>query len=228
VQVNFLNQVSDESGLTLTLVRQSSVFIVPSRRCIWIEAICGTGGKPGKPNTVPPPARAGYVPFDNIALRIRSAIEEKRKKYDIYLKQGIVKASHQLLIAVNIADIPDANLDVEKCVFRALYGLDDQAITIDRSTLEQVGSSVKVITSISKASGSPVGVQPFIDGSMDTISGALIAPYGAVASAHDGHRLELYPNLSTSKAWRTGDIALDSEWRFHTSGGGWSGERFDR
>jgi hypothetical protein len=204
------------------------VLVNADGRCIWIEAICGTGGQPGKPNTVPPPSRAGYIPFDNIALRIRSAIEEKRKKYDIYLKQGIVKGSDRLLIAVNIADIPHANLDVKKCVFRSLYGLGDQVIKIDRSTLEQVSSSIKVITSIAKASGSPVGMQPFIDGSMDTISGALIAPYGVVASAHDGHRLDLYPNLSTSKAWRTGDIALDSEWRFHTSGGGWLGERFDR
>jgi hypothetical protein len=72
---------------------------------VFIEAICPGPGDEGNPNSVPPIVYgapiAQDVPVAQIVLRIRGAIEEKKRKYTQYLEQGIVSASDVCMIAVS-------------------------------------------------------------------------------------------------------------------------------
>jgi hypothetical protein len=197
-------------------------------RRLWIEAVCATGGAPGLPNSVPAPPSSGMVPWNNIALRIRSSIEEKKTKFDRYLEMGIVSPDDQLLIALNVHEIPHASLDFERYVFRALYGVGDLTIKFDLDTKKAVSAENQQLVSIAKAvTGNPVGTMPFIDGSMPLISGALVNAFEAVAAAHVRFELTLYPNLTATQPWIPGDLSFDHEWQFESDADGWKGDRVD-
>ena len=113
-------------------------------RRVWIEAVCGSGGEEGLPDSIPEPyfskpgepVSGGYVPWDRIALRIRSAVEDKRRKLQLYLERGIVTGDDSLLIAINVHRIPYASSDIERYVFRSLFGVGNQVIVVDRKTAE--------------------------------------------------------------------------------------------
>jgi hypothetical protein len=199
--------------------------IVRGRR-VWIEAICGTGGQPGLPDSVVHQA-SGLVPWNLIALRIRSSVEEKRVKYAKYLEQGLVKEGESLLIALNVHDIPHASLDVAAYVFRALYGVGNQVIRIalpQGGPPRAVGSSNEQLITINKLStGAPVGTQPFIDGSISTIAGVIVSGHDAASAAHRPSDLTLYPNLTAATAWIPGSLPL-MEWQFKQGNDGWQGE----
>lgn len=84
------------------------ICLLVQQKPIWIEAIApgsGTGA-----DAVP-----GYeygvvfeTPKDKVLLRFTSAIEEKRKKYQNYLKDKIINKSDPYIIAVNGGRIPHA------------------------------------------------------------------------------------------------------------------------
>ena len=170
---------------------------------------------------------AGYVPWDLIALRIRAAIEEKRRKYDRYLEQGIVVEKDSLLIALNVDQIPHAALDCQTYIFRALYGVGNYVITMDLSTRKAVSSTNEQLVSIAKlSSGAAVGTQPFIDGSMPAIAGTIVCADNAMGAAHaeSPPALTLYPNLTARTSWTTGALPVTHEWRFESNSDGWRGE----
>jgi hypothetical protein len=197
---------------------------VDSRR-VWIEAICPTAGEPGRPDTVE--FGDGYVPWDRIALRIRGAVDEKKRKYDGYLERGIVSADNRLLIAVNVSAIPYARDDAGRYVFRAPYGVGELIITYDLKTLRPVEHSHRQLASIEKLkSGQPVGVQPFIDGCMPAIAGAIVScDVSASAALLDSPpALTMYPNLTASEPWRTGVLPIPYEWQFEPTAEGWRGQ----
>lgn len=195
-------------------------------RRVWIEAICASAGEPGKPDTVE--RRDGITPWNLIALRIRSAIEEKKRKYDRYLAQHIVSVDDRLLIAVNISAIPYARDDAERYIFRALFGVGELVITFDLATMRPVSHSNRQLVSINKvATGTPIGVQPFIDGSMPAIAGAIVSSdVSASAALLDlPPALTLYPNLTAAEPWRAGTLPVPQEWTFEPNDEGWRGQR---
>jgi hypothetical protein len=219
--------------LQKTLPPGPDLLVNANGRRLWIEAACASGGHPGLPDTVEEPVRpgpeeasaGGIVPWDLIALRIRSSIEEKRRKYDRYLERGIVTADDSLLIALNVYKIPFASADVERYVFRALFGIGNQVIMFDRNTAQPVGSTNQQLLAIAKvATGSEVGTMPFIDASMPAISAVIVSSHEAVAAAHENTAdLTLYPNLTATAPWRFGDLSLEREWTFEASADGWTG-----
>lgn len=193
---------------------------------IWIEATCPTAGEPGKPDTI---VRGdGLTPWNLIALRIRSAVEEKRRKYDCYLERGIVRSGDSLLIAVNISAIPYARNDAERYVFRALYGVGELVITFDPRTMRSVDHTNRQISAIKKlGSGAPVGVQPFIDGSMPAIAAAIVSCDVSASAALSGSApdLTMYPNLTAAIPWRASTLPIPNEWTFEPTRDGWNGQR---
>jgi hypothetical protein len=231
-----------EMFLTVTLLRRGADVIktsppgpdiavnVRSRR-IWIEAVCATGGEPGRADTIsePLPGDAFTVPWDAIALRIRNAVEEKKRKYQRYLDEDIVCAQDGLLIALNVHRIPYASSDVERYIFRSMFGVGNQVLRVDLSTARVVGSSNEVLQSVAKRSSrAPVGVQPFIDGSMGHVSGLIVSSFSAIAHAHrDAPDLTLYPNLTAETPWIQGLLPIDREWTFETSEAEWIGRLHD-
>ena len=96
-----------------------------------VEAVCGTGGQPGLPDSVVrAPGGVGTVPWDRIALRIRNSVGEKKAKFDRYLQDGHVNSIDSLVIALNVYEIPYADFDSPRYVTRALYGIGNQVLRI--------------------------------------------------------------------------------------------------
>jgi hypothetical protein len=94
-------------------------------KILWVEAICPLpkgvprdyveGPKPGE-------FKVGDVPHDEVLLRWTSAINEKRKKLDIYRKKGIVGPNDAYVIAVNGCQL--GSLAVDRGVSQAPYALE--------------------------------------------------------------------------------------------------------
>jgi hypothetical protein len=233
-----------EMYLTVTLLRQGAlvqttrppgpdILVAHEDRRIWIEAICGTGGEPGRPDSIAQPqyvpgsavvTSAGYEEWDKIALRIRNSIEKKRAAYAEYLRLGIVTEDDLLVIAANVANIPGANLDTQKYIFRALYGVGDLQVVINLDSREIAGSHNQELISVKKNNGAEVGTQPFVDGSMPTIAAALVSDFEAMAAADKPSiDLTVFPNLVTPNPWAKGALPVH-EWIFESKGqGGWTG-----
>ncbi len=103
-------------------------------------------------------------------------------------------------------------------VFRALYGVADQVIDIELSTgghPEADGTSNEQLLAINKhSSGAPVGTQPFIDGSMPTIAGAIVSVHNSGGAAHRPRDFTLYP---ISRQQRLGPRTICQLWNGSSS-----------
>ncbi len=202
---------------------------------IWIEAVCATPGEAGRPDSVPTPqyAKLGEkpivtsVPQDQSVLRLRNSLEEKARKYNDYLKKGIVDLNDVLVIAINVHAVPTLARDMEDFMMRALYGVGNHIITLAVSTGDIVGRDREQITAIAKKStGAEVGVQPFIDGSMPQIAAVLGSRSDAVNLPRRlGDDFGLFPNLTPQMAWTKGSIGLGEEWSFVEAEGEWQGQK---
>ena len=99
-------------------------------------------------------------------------------------------------------------------------------ITFDLKTMRPVEHSNRQLVSIQKLkSGEPVGVQPFIDGSMPAIAGAIVScDVSASAALSDcPPALTMYPNLTSEKPWRAGTLPIPYEWTFEPGAEAWRG-----
>jgi hypothetical protein len=131
------------------------------------------------------------------------------------------------LIAVNISAIPYARDDAERYVFRALFGMGELVITFDLRTMRPVEHSNRQLVSIDKlATGTPIGVQPFIDGSMPAIAGAIVSCDVSASTAilELPPALTMYPNPTAAKPWRAGTLPIPQEWTFQPNDEGWRGQ----
>jgi hypothetical protein len=105
-----LAKILKVEGYQPTSAARGPDFVVemPPKR-VFIEEICPGPGDEGNPNSVAPIAYGAVIaqdiPISQIVLRIRSALEEKRRKYTQYLAQGIVSESDICIIAVNSSKI---------------------------------------------------------------------------------------------------------------------------
>jgi hypothetical protein len=234
-----------EMYLTVTLLQQGAqvqktrppgpdILVADEGRRIWVEAVCASGGEPGRPDSVAQPqfvpgrtvvTDAGYEEWDKIALRIRNSIEKKREAYAEYLRVGIVTADDLLVIAVNLDKIPGATLDTQKYILRALFGVGDLQVVINRESREIVGHHNQELISITKSKGAKVGTQPLVDGSMPTISAVLVSEFNAMSAAEKEFiDLTIFPNLTATNPWPQRALLFD-EWVFQDKGpGGWDGE----
>lgn len=195
---------------------------------IWVECVCATAGQEGHPDTVLEPQEgAGWVPHDAIALRIRSSLEEKAKKYRGYLDNGAVGPDDLLVVALNVRSVPHAWLDLEENLMRAIYGRGDLVVRLDRETYKIVGEHYQHKAFIPKVgTGAEIGVRPFIDGSLGHIAGVL----GSSADACNrtvrlGDDFNFMPNVTADHQWPGGIIQLGQEWTFDEVGDEWRGSR---
>jgi hypothetical protein len=98
-------------------------------------------------------------------------------------------------------------------------------VVVDRASRKIVGSHTQELISITKNNGAQVGTQPFVDGSMPTISAALVSDFNAMAAADKNIvDLTIFPNLATTNLLPQRALPVD-EWTFQDKGpGGWDGE----
>lgn len=226
-----------EMYLTVTLLERGAdvqptappgpdILVIADGRRIWIEAVCGTGGQPGLPDSVVQGSDV-RVPWDKIALRVRSSIEEKKNKYEKYLQEGYVAADDSLLVALNVYEIPYALSDTPRYIFRALFGVGAQVIHFalgHRTPPRAVDSSYEQVQTIPKlSSGSLVGTQPFIDGSMASIAACIASAHSAASAAHKPPDFTVYPNLTAAAPWSARRLPLPHEWEFSQTAEGWTG-----
>jgi len=108
---------------------------------IFIEAIAPTAGDPFHPDAVPEPKHtdaegepaAAQVPHDLITFRIATAFRAKADAFDRYRRNGYVGGGDACVIAINLRAIPHAWADAEEFWFRALYGVGNRFVAIDRA-----------------------------------------------------------------------------------------------
>lgn len=210
--------------------RGPDVLVETNVRRIWIEAVCAGPGQPGKPDSVPDikPNVAGEVPIRQFVLRIRSSLKEKACNFKKYITDGIVGDGDLAVIAINGGAIPFLAADLDECIMRSVYGMGggDIVVWFDRESRRRTGSTRATEILIPKSSGSPVGVQCFIDGSMAHISAVLGSGVNAFNLPEKlGQDFILYPNLTADSRLPDNLMLPGQEWSFQETGDGWTGRQ---
>ena len=201
-------------------------------RKMWIEAVCVTAGELGRPDSVPriPNGKLARVPMDQYALRILSSLQEKAAKLRAYIDKGIVLECEILAVAINVHKIDGTvpYLHLDDIVMRSLFGLGGGLMKFDKYTGELKETDREIVSEIVKSSGSPVEVQPFVDGSMKHVSAALMFHCDAANIPKKlGDDCMVYPNLSCLNSWPTGIIPMGREWTFGEFENSWKLNQID-
>ena len=209
------NQRWFEMYLTVSFIRNGfnveskdsgpDIRIVVDGKPVWIEAACPTSGQADKEDSVPEliPGVAQTVPFREYALRIRSVLEDKQRKYRKYLKEGIVSENDITIVAISACGIPFLQFNMEEAIARAVYGLGDKYFYIDDITKQYAGSGRVRKPKIPKSSGSPVDVTPFLDSSMEHISAVISSSANTTTDLREiGRDCVLFRNPTAASPWR--------------------------
>lgn len=154
--------------------------VVVEGRPIYIEAIAPTGGNPLHADAVVEPTyrdtdgtpRAIQVPHAKITLRIAGALRQKADVFDSYRRDGRVGRDDPCIIAINLHDIPHAWADAQEYWFRALYGVGDMFVALDR-TGHATTSGRGHRELLERASGAVEDVAPLLNAERASISGVL-------------------------------------------------------
>lgn len=155
-------------------------------RPIYIEAVAPTGGDPLHADAVLEPAyrdddgtpRAVQVPHTKITLRIADSFRRKADVFDRYRRDGYVGKGDPCIVAINLNDIPQAWVDAQEYWYRALYGVGDMFITLDRAGhATTAGRQHREL--LERASGAIEDVAPLRNPDRAAISGVLGSAAGA-------------------------------------------------
>ena len=198
---------------------------------IWIEATCASPGEKGQPDSIPKrqSGRIRREPTDQYVLRIRNALEEKQKKLFSYINKGLIRSNEPCIVAINVYKVDGLSPHTHDHVRRALYGIGDPQIQIDRRTRSATRYNHVYIESIRKSSGAEVMVNPFTDGSLKHISAVLISESNVVNQPKTvGDDFVLYPNLKCNNQIPQPLLGVGSEWRFQAVNDGWKGKLVER
>jgi type I restriction enzyme S subunit len=189
-----------EMYLGCTLIKNGFELFNPSRRgpefyCqtdgarCWFEAITpGPGtGRDLVPEIEYNTTVATRVPEEQIILRLRHAIHEKYKKYEICLRDGDLTKKDAYVIAINSKrvrqPIPDST---PPYIIKAVFPVGPLAVSIDPRTREVVDRTYLHRDQIVKQSGNPVSTNVFLDERYAGISAVL---YSSVDVANYPERL---------------------------------------
>jgi hypothetical protein len=138
----YLGAALRRAGLTVEAPKPGPDYRVPvDGRSVYIEAIAPTAGDPLHADVVPEPiytdaqgqALAAQVPHDLITFRLATDFRKKADAFDRYRLKGYISSGDPCIIAMNLWAIPHAWADAEEFWFRALYGVGNRFVAIDRS-----------------------------------------------------------------------------------------------
>jgi len=148
---------------------------------IWIEAIAPTSGNKNSSDRVPElvitnPPTAQEVPDKQIILRYRAAIKEKYNKCFGYLKSGIISKGDFYIIAINGCRIPFSKTDFDPPrILRSVLPFGFPQVTLDTVSRQIISQGYQYRATISKASGSTVQTDIFLDLCYKHISAVLFS-----------------------------------------------------
>lgn len=151
-------------------------FVLTTNRKVWFEAIAPSAGE--GVDAVPQPnygaIEAQRAPVDEVILRLRHAIEEKKKKYVSYVEKGIVASNDIYIIGINSKRIrtiiPEPELP---CIVKSVYPFGNLAVAIDKNTLQIVDSRHEHRDKIQKKKGGNISTSIFLDAEYAGISAVL-------------------------------------------------------
>lgn len=118
------------------------------------------------------------VPHQQILLRWTAAIREKHRKYQLYLKNGIVQPNDPYVVAVNSCLLGSYGFDGISqfpVAVEAVFPLGPLQVTINRQTLERTGQGHSYRASVLNANNAEVPTDIFTDRGHAGISAVLAA-----------------------------------------------------
>lgn len=149
---------------------------------IWIEAIAPTSGNKNSSDRVPElvitnPPTAQEVPDKQIILRYRAAIKEKYNgKYFGYLRSEIMSKGDFYIIAINGCRISSSRTDFDPPrILRSVLPFGYPQVTLDTVSRQIISQGYQYRSTISKASGSTVQTDIFLDPDYKHISAILFS-----------------------------------------------------
>jgi hypothetical protein len=141
---------------------------------VWVEA---TAPFKGDRDDQVPEERMNIlqaIPSEALILRYRAKIEDKFKILVSSLEAGIIKEFDPYIIAINGRSLPFSRFEPPiPRILQALFPFGDPFVTIDRNTLQQIGSGYSYRAKIEKKSGAPVSTTVFLDPKCNRISAVL-------------------------------------------------------
>lgn len=195
-------------------------------RVLWVEAIAPTGGDESNPDRVEhfrlspgESSVAGYVPRDQVTMRVSSALSTKADKLRTYRDRGVIGPNDQAVIAVNVRDIPHGVLDAQTYGLAATYGVGPQYVVIDRDTAEAVDSGYQHHPQLLRTNGALVDAAPFLHDGFAHVAGALISSADAAnCPAPMGLDFMVLPNPYAAPAYTERQLPVGREWRLELHG----------
>jgi len=184
-----LAKILKSEGYELTSTDHGPDFIIETdRKRIFIEAVCPGPGDEDNPNSVPPIVYgapiAQEVPVPQIVLRICSALQEKKRKYETYIEQGIVSLDDCCVIAVSSSKLsPRAKLS-PPTIMRATHGLGNRYVIFGKGE-GVVGEGIESCESIPKVSGQDIDTRFFLSEDNRLISAVLYSDSSFFSLAFD-------------------------------------------
>jgi hypothetical protein len=131
---------------------------------VWLEAVvvrCGTG-----PDALqyPEMMKAYSYDPDGVVLRLRSVIQDKSKKLQQYIEDGIIKPGHATVIAISGVILPHRFSGIfPPEIVRAVYPANHPVIEIDRTTNVRSDSYIEYRDRVQKHLGAEVATDVFLD-----------------------------------------------------------------
>lgn len=160
--------------------------------------------------------RINVKAFDEkpILLRYRTAIDAKVKQHSKYIAKGKVNKNEPYVIAVNGAGIPlDMMQDDPPRILKALFGLGDEQVTINTSTMDAIEATFTSRPKVIKQSGEPVTMDIFSDSSHEEISAVLYSTVDVVNWPYNlGSDFVLVHNPNAKNPLPLGSLKVGTEY----------------
>jgi hypothetical protein len=130
---------------------------VPNRR-IWVEAVCPTKGAASHPDSVPDFSfdEISVVPENQLRLRICSALEAKRKKFEDYRTSGVVSEQDCCVIAVSSSKMDGRGSMHPSLGMRAAFGYSNPYMVFDAKSSGVVAEGLSYEPNITKTSSKAI------------------------------------------------------------------------
>lgn len=128
----------------------------------WCEAIAVTAGEGQDAVLEPPHGEVHDVPHDRIKLRLLSALSDKRKKFEIYASNGIVREGAPCVVAINAFQVPYAynELEVPRIV-SSVFPIGWPTVRMSLKTGKLVDGPYQFQPHVSKSNGTCVPTDTF-------------------------------------------------------------------
>jgi hypothetical protein len=144
---------------------------------VWIEAVTAQRGVGPDGLRSPEPGKVYDVPTTAYILRLRSAIEYKAEQLKHHIQLGYIKDGQAAVIAVSgaLLEFRYSELPVPRIV-RALFGVGDLVLEIDRTSGATSGYSVEYRDEVTKSRGASVPTDLFLHPGYAHVSAVMYSP----------------------------------------------------